>query len=130
MDWSVDPDAPAPASQQLVERCLAGLARGALTPGDRLPSVRGLAALALVNHNTVARAYRELEGLGVVKAKGGSGVYVTARGPEVASRHWQEETEGRFRDATRSALDAGHAIESLIDVARGCCAPEQGEQSA
>jgi DNA-binding transcriptional MocR family regulator len=65
--WTVDLASSVPPSRQLVEAALDALSSGRLAAGDRLPSVRGLAAAALVNHNTVARAYRDLEQRGVVK---------------------------------------------------------------
>jgi DNA-binding transcriptional regulator YhcF (GntR family) len=130
MDWQVDPEASKPPSRQLVERCLEGLAGGELRPGDRLPSVRGLAALALVNHNTVARAYRELEGLGVVRGEGGRGVFLTAQAPAVAEQ-WRRSTAWtRFEGALESALRAGYAIESLVQRVRAAARTSDGEQSA
>ena len=52
-------------------------ASGRLKPGEQLPSVRKLAEQLLINPNTVARAYRELETKGVVTAKRGAGVFVS-----------------------------------------------------
>ncbi|MBL8897988.1 MAG: GntR family transcriptional regulator, partial [Planctomycetes bacterium] len=62
----VDSTSTVPPSRQLVEGVLDAIARGALEEGARLPSVRELAAEALVNPNTVAKAYRELQWLGAV----------------------------------------------------------------
>ncbi len=77
----VDSSRQTPPSRQIVEAVLERIAGGRLASGDRLPSVRGLAAEALVNPNTVGKAYRELEVMGVVEGRGGSGVFVTPRGP-------------------------------------------------
>ena len=65
VDWAIDTDSDVPPSRQLVELVLDAILTGELEPGSQLPSVRALAAEALVNHNTVARAYQELERLGV-----------------------------------------------------------------
>ena len=51
-------------------------ASGRLAAGDRLPPVRTLAEQLLVNPNTVARAYRELEQAGVVVSRRGAGVFI------------------------------------------------------
>ncbi len=82
----VDPHADVPPSRQIVEAVLDAVARGEWGPEDRLPSVRALAEEAMVNPNTVGKAYRDLEGLGVVEGRNGSGVFVTAAGPARARR--------------------------------------------
>ena len=58
MNVRVDPHSLLPPSQQLVAAVLDAIAAGELPPGARLPSVRGLASEALVNPNTVTKAYR------------------------------------------------------------------------
>ena len=117
MECRVDINADRPPSKQLVEQILEALARGEAAPGERLPSVRALAAQALVNPNTVAKAYRELEALGLVKGRNGSGIYVTEAGPVIAARRQREETLAAFRLALRRALAAGHgAVELLAEM--------------
>ncbi|MBZ0152114.1 MAG: GntR family transcriptional regulator [Planctomycetes bacterium] len=113
MNVRVDPHSLTPPSQQLVAAVLDAIATGALLPGDRLPSVRGLAASALVNPNTVAKAFRDLEHLGVTEGRNGSGVFVTAAGPDVATSLRLCSTLAAFREAAALALRAGHAVEVL-----------------
>jgi GntR family transcriptional regulator len=113
MDWSVDPDSDVPPSRQLVEAVLDAIATGALEPGDQLPSVRALAAEALVNHNTVARAYQELQRLGAAESANGLGVFVTLRGPEVAAAERRARTLAVLRRAVAEALRAGHTYEDV-----------------
>jgi len=112
----VDPHSLVPPSQQLVAAVLDAIARGELGSGDRLPSVRGLAAEALVNPNTVTKAYRDLEHLGATEGRNGSGVYVTPAGPDVARAIRSAETLAAFRDAARQAVRAGHEQVLLRDV--------------
>ncbi len=52
------------------------VATGALSPGEQLPTVRDLAGTLLVNPNTVARAYRDLEKEGVLETAPGRGSFV------------------------------------------------------
>jgi len=61
---------------QIVNQVKHLAASGRLTPGDELPPIRVLAEQLLVNPNTVARAYLELERAGVVTKRHGSGTYV------------------------------------------------------
>lgn len=108
MNVRVDPHSLTPPSQQLVAAVLDAIAAGELAPGDKLPSVRGLASDALVNPNTVIKAYRDLEHLGATEGRNGSGVYVTAAGPDVAKALRLAETLATFQQATAAALRAGH----------------------
>jgi len=113
MEWVVDPDADVPPSRQLVEAVLDAIATGAIEPGAQLPSVRAMAAEAMVNHNTVARAYQELERLGATEAMNGVGVFVTLRGPEVAAGERRAVTLAALRRALAAALRAGHTYEDV-----------------
>lgn len=114
MDWSVDPALDVPPSRQLVEAVLDAVASGRLAAGGQLPSVRGLAAEVLVNANTVARAWRELEHLGVAAGENGRGVFVTPQGPARARELRRESTLATYERALAEALRAGHALDDLI----------------
>jgi GntR family transcriptional regulator len=118
VDWSVDPDSDVPPSRQLVEAVLDAIASGALESGTQLPSVRAMAAQALVNHNTVARAYQELERLGATEAINGVGVFVTLRGPDVAAEERRAKTLMVLRRALAEALRAGHTFEDVQRLLR------------
>jgi GntR family transcriptional regulator len=62
------------------------IASGRLSPGDELSPIRVLAHQLLVNPNTVARAYLELEREGVVQKRHGSGTYVSDGGSPLARK--------------------------------------------
>ena len=113
MSYRVDPHSPVPPSRQIVEAVLDTLARGELAAGDQLPSVRVMASLALVNPNTVGKAYRDLDHLGVAVGRNGAGVFVTPRGPALARRARQQATLAAFAAAAREALRAGHDADAL-----------------
>ncbi len=72
----VDDASPLPVYAQLSEQMLGALARGEMAAGERLPSVRDVAAALEVNPNTVNRAYAELERAGVVETRRGRGTFV------------------------------------------------------
>src|SRR5258706_3011388 len=57
-----------------------------LAPGDEIPAIRVLAHQLLVNPNTVARAYLELERAGLVAKRHGSGTYISEAGSPLARR--------------------------------------------
>ena len=62
------------------------VASGRLTPGDEIPPIRVLAEQLVVNPNTVARAYLELERAGIVTKRHGSGTYVSEDRAPLAQR--------------------------------------------
>lgn len=65
-----------PLYQQLAQQIREAIARGELQPGACLPSVRQLSGELVVNPNTVARAYTELEREGLLVSRPGRGIYV------------------------------------------------------
>ena len=67
---------------------------GALCPGEKLPSVRELAASLTINPNTIQRAYRELEADGYIESVSGKGSFVSLPLGAIAAR--KEELLGQF----------------------------------
>ena len=80
MNLSLDPTSGVPPYEQVREAIRAQVDSGTLEPGFRLPPVRALAADLDLAPNTVARAYKELEALGVVETRGRAGTFVAGRG--------------------------------------------------
>jgi len=72
----LNPASGVPLYLQLIEQVKHAIETGVLRAGDQLPSVRQIAEELLINPNTVARAYRELEHEGIVELKQGSGAYI------------------------------------------------------
>src|SRR6187401_3584481 len=66
-----------PVYLQLIEQVKHAIDVGALSPGDQLPAIRKVAEDLVINPNTVAKAYRELEHDGVIELRQGSGAFVT-----------------------------------------------------
>ena len=66
-----------PIYLQLMEQVKHAIETGALRPGDQLPGIRPLAEELVINPNTVAKAYRELEHDGVLELRHGAGAFVT-----------------------------------------------------
>jgi DNA-binding transcriptional regulator YhcF (GntR family) len=81
-DWvRVDPQASKPLFDQLRTQIIDGVRDGELPPGTRLPTVRELAGQLGLAVNTVARAYRELEGAGILETRGRFGTFVARVDP-------------------------------------------------
>src|SRR5215467_10142327 len=66
-----------PIYLQLMEQVKHGIETGALRPGEQLPGIRPLAEELVINPNTVAKAYRELEHEGVIELRHGAGAFVS-----------------------------------------------------
>ncbi len=75
-----------PIYRQIVQQIKLLAASGRLSPGDELPPIRKLAEELVINPNTVARAYRELESAGILESRQGSGTRVAANGSPLNQR--------------------------------------------
>jgi GntR family transcriptional regulator len=75
-----------PIYLQIVNQVKYLVACGRLAPGEELPPIRTLAEKLLVNPNTIARAYRELEFAGVVTKRRTAGTYVSTQKSPLARR--------------------------------------------
>ena len=86
MNLTVDASSGVPPFEQVRESIRAQVDAGELEPGFRLPPVRSLATELDLAANTVARAYKELEALGVVETRGRAGTFVAGSGVERSLR--------------------------------------------
>ena len=86
---------PRPIGRQIVDAVRMKVATGELSPGDQLPSVRGLAQQLTINPNTVAKAYAELTTEGWLESRQGMGLYVAAPRQRLSD----DERERRLDDA-------------------------------
>ena len=75
MSWNLDSDRP--IFIQILERIRVDIISGKYLPGEKLPSVRELAAQAAVNPNTMHRAYAEMERSGLVYSRRTSGRFIS-----------------------------------------------------
>jgi GntR family transcriptional regulator len=74
-----NPSLGVPIYLQLMEQVKHAIETGALRPGEQLPGIRPLAEELVMNPNTVAKAYRELEHEGVIELRHGAGAFVSAQ---------------------------------------------------
>ena len=98
-----NPSSGVPIYLQLMEQVKHAIETGALRPGEQLPGIRPLAEELVINPNTVAKAYRELEHEGVIELRHGAGAFVSANAQA-------KKVTGKFRAA--QAIVAG-AVEKL-----------------
>jgi len=104
--FRLDPRSGVPTYLQLVEQVRRALLLGYLREGDRLPTVREVAAAVVVNPNTVAKAYRDLERAGLVTPRAGQGTFITGSVDQVPAATFVRLSRG-LRAWLRGARDAG-----------------------
>lgn len=97
-----------PIYSQITDGFRQQILAGVLQEGDKLPSVRDLAAQLAINPNTIQRAYRELENEGWIATVPGKGCFV-CQPPATDGRQWQE-----FDKQVAALLAAGVTPEELI----------------
>src|SRR5438309_7287641 len=79
MLFRANPSLGTPIYLQLMEQVRHAIETGALRPGEQLPGIRPLAEELVINPNTVAKAYRELEHEGVIELRQGAGAFVAGK---------------------------------------------------
>jgi len=105
--WALEFHSGIPVYKQIIHHVQAAVAAGRLAEGDQLPTIRALHERLNVNPNTVAKAYRELQHMGVVAAEHGSGCYVAPTAQDRAA-----ELPARARKAKLAELCARFAAEA------------------
>jgi len=82
----ISPNDGVPIYLQIVQQIKHLVASRRLRPGQELPPIRDLAQELLINPNTVARAYRELEAAGLVTSRRGAGTHICDEGSPLARK--------------------------------------------
>lgn len=106
----IDPSSGAAPFEQVRDGIRAQVEAGELDPGLRLPPVRALATDLGLAANTVARAYKELEALGVVETRGRAGTFVTGAG---VSRSLREAATDYATTVRALGVSDDEAIEAV-----------------
>ena len=103
-----------PIYEQVKEGLRQLVISGAIRPGDKLPSVRSMAAQLAINPNTIQRAYRELENDGFIYSVSGKGSFAAALAEVDAGRRSAKEQE--FRAAAQELLRLGTPKADLMAI--------------
>ena len=116
MDWKFTGDRP--VYQQIMEQIRGSILKGALTPGERIASVRDLAAPARVTPNTVQRALTELEREGLLVGGGTNGRTVT-KDALVLQKMRQQALEDLARECAEKFMVFGVSPAQAAELLRG-----------
>jgi len=122
MKISINKDSSVPVRDQLVEQVSLQIASGLLTPKEKLPSIRALAARLGIHYSTVTAAYNHLADVGLLDIRQGSGVRVASinnRDNEPAAKSNLDSMINDFlaraSEAGFAAADVMNAVEKLKD---------------
>jgi DNA-binding transcriptional regulator YhcF (GntR family) len=107
-----------PIYLQIVNQVKYLVAAGRLAAGEELPPIRALAERLLVNPNTVARAYRELEAEGVVEKRRTAGTYVSSAGPRLSRRERVRILTERVDALLAEARQLDIGVGEVVDLVR------------
>jgi GntR family transcriptional regulator len=116
--FAIDLHSGVPVYRQLIDQVRGGIASGALTAGDQLPTVRQLAVDLEINPNTVMRAYRELELGGVLETHQGTGTFIANKKIERSSAERDRQLTQLAGEFAARVGAAGLALEDLIERLR------------
>ncbi len=112
MIFRIDPASETPLFAQVAAAVRTEVASGRLSPGDRLPAARDLAAALGINLHTVLRAYQELRDEGLIDMRRGRGAVVTDAADRLAA------LLGDVRALAAKVRAAGIAPDAVVSMLR------------
>lgn len=116
MDIVVSNASSQPIYAQIKDQIKAAIINGQLNPGEKMPSIRRLAAQLRVSVITTKRAYDELELEGFVDSMQGRGSYVASKTTELLKEEYRRQVEQYLQAALDSAAAAGLTAADLKDL--------------
>jgi len=116
MNMHINPKDGKPVYRQIMDQIRLMIASGRLKPGEELPTVRGLAQMLIINPNTVARAYRELEQVGVLYTRQGSGTFVATHGTPLSRETCNRLIGERIDALLGESKQLGYSLKDITDL--------------
>lgn len=116
MSFSIDPASRLPICRQLAGQIREAIARGRLQPDERLPSIRELSRALVVNPNTVARVYADMEREGVLHTRPGLGVFVARPGSSLSRKVRNERLQDALDGLLTEAVHLGFTADEVLAV--------------
>jgi len=111
--FRLNPSSGVPIYLQLMEQIKHGIETGALQPGDQLPGIRKLAETVVMNPNTVAKAFRELEHEGYIEVRHGAGAFISNRVNAEAVHGRMDLARPPMEKAVKRAVELGLTDEEI-----------------
>ena len=118
MDITITVTDGVPIYRQIINQVKYLVASGLLLPGEELPAIRTLALQLKVTPNTIVKAYGDLETLGVVHKRRGSGTFVSEGRPQLAIRERRRVIEQRIDALLAEAHQLNFTADDLLRMVR------------
>lgn len=112
--FKVDTRSRIPVYEQLGKLIVKYVSLGVLSPDEQLPSVRAMAQELGINPNTVQKAYKTLESMGVIYTVVGRGAFVSSNAGSLDEV--KKMAAKNFKKSVKSALDTGLQKGELIEI--------------
>jgi len=114
----IEPSSSVPIYRQIADQIRYQIAAGILKEGDKVPSVRELAAKLAVNQNTILKVYNELCRENILKIERGEGTFVSSGKQNIPIDERKEMVAGPLREAAVLAMQLDIPIEQAADLFR------------
>lgn len=112
----IEPSSAVPIYRQIIDQIKYQVAAGVLKQGDRVPSVRELAAKLAVNQNTVLKVYNELCRENVLKIERGDGTYVSSNKQNIPTVERKKAVANVLREAAVQAIHLEISVEQTKEL--------------
>lgn len=112
----IEPSSSVPIYRQIMDQIKFQIAAGVAKEGDKLPSVRELAASLAVNQNTILKVYTELTRENILVVERGEGTFVSSDSPRISPARKLKAIEGILREAAVQAVQLSIPIEQAKDL--------------
>jgi GntR family transcriptional regulator len=116
MNLHISPNDGTPIYRQITNQVKYMISSGQLQPEDELPPIRTMAEMLVVNANTVARAYRDLEAEGFVTCQRGRGTRVNAVGSPLSDAERTKVLNDRANALISEARQMNMSLEDVIQL--------------
>ena len=118
MQIHISPSDGVPIYLQIVNQVKYLVSANRLSPGEELPPIRALAEQLLINPNTVARAYRELELAGIVIKRRTTGTYVSNAGSRLNRRDRLKAVTQRIDALLAESRQMNFSVDEIVELLR------------
>ena len=118
MRFAINPSSAEPVYMQIARQAREAVARGTLRPGDQLPTVRELALELVINPNTIAAAYREMERAGLVHTQRGRGTFIAEIQSPSSSGERRRQLQKHVDALLTEAMHLGLNEKEILDAVR------------
>jgi len=112
----IEPSSSVPIYRQIIDQIKYQVVTGVLKEGDKVPSVRELAARLAVNQNTILKVYNELCRQNVLKIERGDGTYVSSTKQSISAAERKKAVASVLREAATLAIQLELPVEQAGEL--------------